>query len=127
VSIRMDNQTDSFNILTSFNSFIHPVIRSYCPSGFRGSFILLSVWLQGRLHFSFNIYQLHRERAVTGRIFQALPTQTDTTVALIYRILFICHLLFESLNNLVTNRGLTLEEILQCDPVSHEKKSCNTI
>jgi len=27
----------------------------------------------------------HKERAVTGRIFQALPTQTDT-VALIYRI-----------------------------------------
>jgi hypothetical protein len=33
-----------------------------------------------------NIYQLHREQAVTGRIFQALPTQTDTTVALIYKI-----------------------------------------
>ncbi len=29
------------------------------------------------------IYKLHRERAVIGRIFQALPTQTDTTVALI--------------------------------------------
>ncbi len=60
VSIRMDNWTDSgeasFNIPTSFNSFIHPVIRSYCPSGFRGSFILLSVRLQGRLHSSFNIY-----------------------------------------------------------------------
>jgi hypothetical protein len=28
---------------------------------------------------------LHRERAVTGRIFQALPTQTDT-VALIYKM-----------------------------------------
>jgi hypothetical protein len=29
----------------------------------------------------------HRERAVIGRIFQALPTQTDTTtVAFIYRI-----------------------------------------
>jgi hypothetical protein len=26
------------------------------------------------------------ERAVTGRIFQALPTQTNTTVALIYKI-----------------------------------------
>jgi len=33
------------------------------------------------------IYQLHRERAVTRRIFQALPTQIDT-IALIYRILF---------------------------------------
>jgi hypothetical protein len=32
------------------------------------------------------IYKLHRERAVTGRIFQALPTQTDTTVALIYKM-----------------------------------------
>jgi hypothetical protein len=31
-------------------------------------------------------HQLHREWAVTGRIFQALPTQTDTTVALIYKI-----------------------------------------
>jgi hypothetical protein len=28
-------------------------------------------------------HQLHRERAVIGRIFQALPTHTDTTVALI--------------------------------------------
>jgi hypothetical protein len=28
----------------------------------------------------------HREQAVIGRIFQALPTQTNTTVALIYRI-----------------------------------------
>jgi hypothetical protein len=26
------------------------------------------------------------EQAVTGRIFQALPTQTDTIVALIYKI-----------------------------------------
>jgi len=87
---RMDNRTDSgeasFNIPTSFNSFIHPLIRSYCPSGFRGGFIPLSVRLQGRFHSSFNIYQLHREQAVTGRIFQALPTQTDTTIALIYRI-----------------------------------------
>ncbi len=32
----------------------------------------------------FVCHQLHREQAVTGRIFQALPTQTDTTVALIY-------------------------------------------
>ncbi len=32
-------------------------------------------------------HQLHREWAVTGRIFQALPTQTDTTVALIYKII----------------------------------------
>jgi hypothetical protein len=36
--------------------------------------------------------QLHRERAVTERIFQALPNfcpdkQTDTTVALIYNII----------------------------------------
>jgi hypothetical protein len=31
--------------------------------------------------------KLHREWAVTGRIFQALPIQTDTTVALIYKIL----------------------------------------
>ncbi len=30
-------------------------------------------------------HQLHRERAVTGRIFQPLPTQTDTTVALYIR------------------------------------------
>jgi high-affinity Fe2+/Pb2+ permease len=30
--------------------------------------------------------QLHREHAMTGRIFQALPTQTNTTVALIYKI-----------------------------------------
>ncbi len=28
----------------------------------------------------------HKERAVTGRIFQTLPTQTNTTVVLIYRI-----------------------------------------
>jgi len=60
VSIRMDDRTDlgeaSFNISTSFNSFIHPVIRSYCPFGFRGSFILLSVRLRGRFHSSFNIY-----------------------------------------------------------------------
>jgi hypothetical protein len=35
--------------------------------------------------------QLHRERAVPGRIFQALPTQTVTTVALIYRIDHKCH------------------------------------
>jgi hypothetical protein len=34
-----------------------------------------------------NIYQLHKERAVIGKIFQALPTQTDTTVALIYKIM----------------------------------------
>jgi hypothetical protein len=31
--------------------------------------------------------KLHKERAVTRRIFQTLPTQTDTTVALIYKIL----------------------------------------
>jgi hypothetical protein len=31
-------------------------------------------------------HQVHRERGVTGRIFQALPTQTNTTVALIYKI-----------------------------------------
>jgi hypothetical protein len=32
-------------------------------------------------------HQLHRERALTGKIFQALPTQTDTTtVAFIYKI-----------------------------------------
>jgi hypothetical protein len=30
--------------------------------------------------------KLHRERAVTRRIFQALPTQTDTTIALIYKM-----------------------------------------
>jgi hypothetical protein len=31
--------------------------------------------------------KLHRERAMTGRIFQALPTQTDTTtVTFIYKI-----------------------------------------
>jgi hypothetical protein len=31
--------------------------------------------------------KLHRERAVIGKIFQALPTQTDnTTVAFIYKI-----------------------------------------
>jgi hypothetical protein len=35
----------------------------------------------GKLHLG----KLHRERAVTGRIFQALPTQTNT-VALIYKI-----------------------------------------
>jgi hypothetical protein len=60
VFICMDNWTDSreasFNISTSFNNFIHLVIRSYYPSGFKGSFILLSVRLQGRLHSSFNIY-----------------------------------------------------------------------
>jgi hypothetical protein len=28
----------------------------------------------------------HKERAVIGRIFQALPTQTDTMFALIYKI-----------------------------------------
>ncbi len=32
-------------IPTSFNSFIHPVIRSYCPSGFRGSFTTSSLYL----------------------------------------------------------------------------------
>jgi hypothetical protein len=31
-------------------------------------------------------HQLHREQAVTGRIFQALLTQTDTIVALIYKM-----------------------------------------
>ncbi len=31
-------------------------------------------------------YQLHRERAVIGKIFQALPIQTNTTVALIYKM-----------------------------------------
>jgi hypothetical protein len=31
-------------------------------------------------------HQLHREQAVTGRFFQSLPTQTDSTVALIYKI-----------------------------------------
>jgi hypothetical protein len=36
----------------------------------------------GKLHLG----KLHRERAVTGRIFQALPSQTDTTLALIYKI-----------------------------------------
>jgi len=40
-------------------------------------------------HVCFIRYQLHRERAMTGRIFQALPTQTDTTVALIYRIVYV--------------------------------------
>ncbi len=62
VSIRMTTgriQGKFHFIPTSFNSFIHPVIRSYCPdsgeasfycpSGFRGSFILLSVRLQGKL------------------------------------------------------------------------------
>jgi hypothetical protein len=39
----------------------------------------------GKLHLG----KLHKERAVTGRIFQALPTQTDTTVALIYKIEFL--------------------------------------
>jgi hypothetical protein len=34
-------------------------------------------------------HQLHRERVVIGRIFQALPTQTDTTVALIYKIVYV--------------------------------------
>ncbi len=42
-------------IPTSFNSFIHPIIRSYCPSGLRGSFILLSIRIQGKLHSAFNI------------------------------------------------------------------------
>jgi len=28
--------------------------------------------------------KLHRERAVTGRIFQALPTQTDTTTTVAF-------------------------------------------
>jgi hypothetical protein len=33
------------------------------------------------------IYKLHREQAMTRRIFQALPTQTDTTtVAFIYKM-----------------------------------------
>jgi hypothetical protein len=36
--------------------------------------------------------KLHRERAVTGRIFQALPTHTDTTtVAFIYKIAKVVH------------------------------------
>jgi hypothetical protein len=30
--------------------------------------------------------KLHKERAMIGRIFQAQPTQIDTTVALIYKI-----------------------------------------
>jgi hypothetical protein len=38
----------------------------------------------GKLHLG----KLHRVRAVTGRIFQALATQTDTTtVDFIYKIL----------------------------------------
>jgi len=37
----------------------------------------------GKLHLG----KLHRERAMIGRIFQAVPTQTDTTtVAFIYKI-----------------------------------------
>ncbi len=37
----------------------------------------------GKLHLE----KLHKERAVIGRIFQAVPTQTDTTtVAFIYKI-----------------------------------------
>jgi hypothetical protein len=43
--------------------------------------------------------QLHREQAVIGRIFQALPTQTDTTVALIYRILACVHSLGACVNH----------------------------
>jgi hypothetical protein len=35
----------------------------------------------GKLHLG----KLHRERAMTGRIFQALPTQRDT-VAFIYKM-----------------------------------------
>jgi len=37
---------------------------------------LISFFSLGKLHLG----KLHRERAVIGRIFQALPTQTDTTI-----------------------------------------------
>ncbi len=44
-----------------------------------------------------NIYQLHRERVVTGRIFQALPTQTDTIVALILLLMAVTGRIFQAL------------------------------
>jgi hypothetical protein len=45
------------------------------------SYILGSQLHLGKLH----LRKLHRERAVIGKIFQALPTQTDTTtIAFIY-------------------------------------------
>jgi hypothetical protein len=48
-------------------------------------FFLWSQLHLGKLHLG----KLHRERAVTRRIFQALPTQTNTTtVAFIYKIIF---------------------------------------
>jgi hypothetical protein len=39
--------------------------------------------------FALRYKKLHREHAVTGKIFQALPTQTDTIVALIYKMAFV--------------------------------------
>ncbi len=51
-------------------------IKTFWAFEFGGTVLLKLIWVS----------QLHREQAVTGRIFQALPTQTDTTVALIYKI-----------------------------------------
>jgi len=56
-----------------------PAPRSGCPS--RPALPYLSPQTRNGLH---------REQAVIGRIFQALPTQTDT-VALIYKIMIVTH------------------------------------
>jgi len=52
-------------------------IKTFWALKFGGTILLKLIWVS----------QLHRERAMTGRIFQALPTQIDTIVALIYKIL----------------------------------------
>jgi len=59
-----------------------------------------------------NIYQLHREHAVIGRILQALPTQTDTTVALIYKIRCPCELWWHHVKSLFTMKKSCLLQLI---------------
>jgi len=73
--------------LISFFSGVRYILGSASKNQIAPDFFFL--WSQlhlGKLHLG----KLHKERAVIGIIFQALPgqtdRQTDTTVALIYKI-----------------------------------------
>ncbi len=55
--------------------------------------------------------KLHKERTMIERIFQALPTQIDTTITLKYKIIIII-ILFLIINNLRASGLITyLDEI----------------
>jgi hypothetical protein len=58
-----------------------------CPALFVTAPDFFFFWSQLHLR-KWHLGKLHKERIVTGRIFQALATQTDTnTIAFIYKIL----------------------------------------